>query len=431
MRSAVTLVCLLALSDVVTAEPRIVVNTQEALVGEDSGLGIRFESRLQAKDIVVLELSIGDKRITAIIDYGQQSLRISSSSSTNAGPIYLSIPDSENLTRLQGALSIHGGSRVQEALISLLTWLDVLGPGAPVDFEPAAGVPSQQSFTSICDFIDDGQIHDATYTAKKMTFTVGALVGHCSEDSPTTTNPLAGACLGRCGPGCKTFAFDPGADPAAVQRFTQECLNHDACTRQTGGGPGKIGLIGSCFDEFRAATPGYFFAPDCAAISGAYNVTIDATTCLQGQCNPVSGSLPLFNFTSASLSFDGVSTPNGDGKSSEFKGKRQGLNGISGSWSIPIYMSLCSGTPFLGYAQGTFNGTNACGKSLTIDLSGGWPWYLLPPECVPEGTGTLEGTSLATQETSSAAEQPPTAASILTGSPSGGIHPGAWLVPAW
>src|SRR5215471_17840873 len=153
MRSAVTLVCLLALSDVVTAEPRIVVNTQEALVGEDSGLGIRFESRLQAKDIVVLELSIGDKRITAIIDYGQQSLRISSSSSTSAGPIYLSIPDSENLTRLQGALSIHGGSRVQEALISLLTWLDVLGPGAPVDFEPAAGVPSQQSFTSICDFI--------------------------------------------------------------------------------------------------------------------------------------------------------------------------------------------------------------------------------------------------------------------------------------
>lgn len=56
-------------------------------------------------------------------------------------------------------------------------------------------------------------------------------------------------CLGRCGPGCGWDLFD--------ERYTQECLNHDLCTRSTGK------YLGPCKTEFDIAQEGWTCAEEC------------------------------------------------------------------------------------------------------------------------------------------------------------------------
>jgi hypothetical protein len=56
-------------------------------------------------------------------------------------------------------------------------------------------------------------------------------------------------CLGRCGAGCGWDLFDV--------RYTQECLNHDLCTRSTGK------YLGPCKTEFDIAQEGWTCAEEC------------------------------------------------------------------------------------------------------------------------------------------------------------------------
>ena len=56
-------------------------------------------------------------------------------------------------------------------------------------------------------------------------------------------------CLGRCGPGCGSFDFD--------ERYTQECFNHDLCTRSTGN------ILGPCTTAFDIAQEGWTCAEEC------------------------------------------------------------------------------------------------------------------------------------------------------------------------
>jgi len=377
MRVVMVLVSLVAfVSDVSAVE--FTVNTREALVGQHHAFGIEVSSRLQGKATVVVEIHVDGKQIIARIDYARHTVRISSRGLDSGAPIALTAQDLDRVQRLQTSLAL-GGSRVAEALVSTLTWLADYPPDVEVALETDTPEASpRQAWTSICDLI--GQSITGHYTAGGETVTVQAVVGPCGVDD-------ANECLGRCGSACQP---NPG-DPAAVQRFTQECFNHDLCTRATGQ------ILSPCREEFVAASPGYFVATDCAAITGDWTVTTTGTTCFNGQCEPIPGELPtVFHFTSQSLTFTGVSDPDAiDGQVSQFTGTRSDLDQISGSWQFPTYMDQC-GDAFLGYAQGSFTGQNACGQGLTMTLTGSWPWYSVQ-QCTPIGIGTVEGTTTATK----------------------------------
>ncbi len=176
-------------------------------------------------------------------------MQISSRALDSGAPVTLTTQDLDRVQRLHTSLAL-GGSRVAEALVSTLHWLADYPPDVEVALQTDTPEASpRQAWTSLCDLI--GQSVTGHYTAGGETVTVQAVVGPCGVDD-------ANECLGRCGAGCQP---NPG-DPAAVQRFTQECFNHDLCTRATGQ------ILGPCHEEFVAASPGYFYAPDCAAITG-------------------------------------------------------------------------------------------------------------------------------------------------------------------
>ena len=93
---------------------------------------------------------------------------------------------------------------------------------------------SQRGFTMICQSI--GHQRRGKYIngqGKKKSKTVP--VGFKKSD-----------CYGRCGAGC-----------GQSKQYTQECLNHDICNRETGEN------LGVCSDEFWAASDGWFNAPNC------------------------------------------------------------------------------------------------------------------------------------------------------------------------
>ncbi len=86
-------------------------------------------------------------------------------------------------------------------------------------------------FQDICEF--KGKARFAEYTFKEITIRKEVQVGGDS-------------CLGACGKDC--FGTN--------RPYTQECLNHDLCHRDT------KNLI-ECHDELKKAFRGFIFAPDC------------------------------------------------------------------------------------------------------------------------------------------------------------------------
>ncbi len=94
----------------------------------------------------------------------------------------------------------------------------------------------EKSYTSICGLIGKpwtGRFTDEQDRVVTKTTTVGS--------------PQSG-CYGRCGSQCGN---------GNERRYTQECLNHDLCHRTLDR------QLGPCKDEFWAAAPGFFSAPNC------------------------------------------------------------------------------------------------------------------------------------------------------------------------
>ncbi len=83
------------------------------------------------------------------------------------------------------------------------------------------------------------QKHTAYYTINNEFRTALVTVG-----DPQTQ------CIGRCGFGCPKKKTHP-------TQYTQECLNHDLCHRQTGEN------LGICSPHFWRAVDSYLFAPNC------------------------------------------------------------------------------------------------------------------------------------------------------------------------
>ena len=118
--------------------------------------------------------------------------------------------------------------------------LEVFFRGLPLSedlsfLEKASLEPGQagRSYRSICRYI--GKRRTAYFTVQGKKRRKRLRVGRKSS-----------GCYGRCGQQC-----------SGLQRYTQECLNHDACAYDQGEN------LGECSQEFWNASDGFFGAPEC------------------------------------------------------------------------------------------------------------------------------------------------------------------------
>jgi hypothetical protein len=226
----------------------VVVHSGEALIGGDRQEGLDFSAAVQEPQVVLVEIHRPGTQFIAHIDYARETLAIKSLAPETGAAVPITPDDIAVFTRVLRSISLDR-SRVAEAVISTLTWLADHPPHAVVDLQtggPKKKGLAPQVYTSLCDSI--GQTVTARYTIDGEVHEEPVVVGPCG----------ANECLGRCGTGCTA---NPG-NPADVSRYTQECLNHDVCNRETNPWD-PLGVFPPCRDEFAAAAEGYFFAPDC------------------------------------------------------------------------------------------------------------------------------------------------------------------------
>ena len=227
----------------------VIVHSNKDLLGRDQLEGLDFSAVVRDRQVIVVEIQRPSKQFIARIDYARKSLAVKSLATAHGGAAAITADDIEVFRRFLWS-AVLDRSRVADALISTVMWLSDHPPNTVVDFQtgrPYTPRPSPQGgYTSLCDSI--GQPVVAQYTIDGEVQEVLVVMGPCAAEE----------CLGRRGTGC---AANPG-NPAEVQRYTQECLNHDVCNRATNPWD-LLGLWPPCGDEFAAATEGYFFAPDC------------------------------------------------------------------------------------------------------------------------------------------------------------------------
>ena len=134
-----------------------------------------------------------------------------------------------------------------EALLTFLGTLLARGTG-PGDDEPIVieSDGTDEAWTTRCKQIN--KVVLVQWDEDEKQYNKLQTVGPCGKEG----------CFGRCGNGC-------GAPPPGqIQRFTQECIDHDGCTRHSG----KI--FGPCLDEWKKAALGFNFAPDCEVMSAEW-----------------------------------------------------------------------------------------------------------------------------------------------------------------
>jgi hypothetical protein len=247
MRAVLVLISLLAWSLSAQAV-EVMVHSSEALMGRDPQERLEFSAVVRDDEVVLVHILRPETHYLARINYARETLAIKSLAPATGAAVPMPSADIDAFTRVLRSIVLDRSS-VAEALISTLTWLADHPPNMVVDFQtgrPTTPPFAPQAYTSLCASI--GQTVTAQYTIDGAVQAELAVLGACA----------ANECLGRCGTGC---AANP-ANPAATNRYTQECLNHDACNRATNPWD-PLGLFAPCRDEFQAAAQGYFFAPDC------------------------------------------------------------------------------------------------------------------------------------------------------------------------
>ncbi|MGH6837752.1 MAG: hypothetical protein ACREDT_02935 [Methylocella sp.] len=225
--------------------------TSQEISGKDSDTGVAFHASLVAKDRVVIDLYFGTKRIHADIDYARGGRDIIRSVYQASGlPAALSRQDILACRKLGVSLTpkINSYSRHGDALTSLLNLISSAPEGYTLNFPK--GRVTNEGFKSICPEI--GHIGEASFTLGKNFYYKSVLVGPVCYKDPA---------LGRCGRG-----GGPDFLIGWVQRFTQECLNHDECCEVSGKPPPICG----CAAAFDAAEDGFFKAPDCGTTAGTW-----------------------------------------------------------------------------------------------------------------------------------------------------------------
>lgn len=247
----------LGLSHLVSASTLDLTQTPREISGADSDSGVAFQAfLLPTNDHVVIDAAIGTRVVHADIDYARRSLKVVSLSRDTGAPAALSVQDIVAFKKLLVSLppKIDTGSVHGDALSSLINLIASAPVGIPIDIS-SIGEP----FTSICPSI--GRPDIAVYNINGPVFTP-VVVG------PVCYVPPA---LGRCG-----RANGPDPIIGLVQRFTQQCLDHDQCCAATGSRIfGPFDVCGApnttqCVPEFIAAASGFFFAPDCGTTAGRW-----------------------------------------------------------------------------------------------------------------------------------------------------------------
>ncbi|MBI4690688.1 MAG: hypothetical protein HY754_10565 [Nitrospirae bacterium] len=416
----VVLVCILTLSVIANAQDLQNVTdnadklyfsakSEEKIAGAHSDLGVSFSSVLE-KDgygYVMVDIRLKDKKqLIAKINYKDETFDIKFISLENGKLVRLTKEDLHTFQILNYNLLLHfqtfSMSKVVDALLSTL---NLLGDYPPNEFIDISSIDTQSTtWTSLCKEI--GESYTATFTLSDS-----SLCGkyeNCSFDESTMTctctetiGPCeSGYCYGRCGDKCSSIGDNLLGNYAGIQRFTQECFNHDLCARAEGG----RGLGENCRDEFKLAKGGYFHATNCNEITGDWIIEMTGTSCFEGKCEDTYSTQKVFHFSSEDYKtyarFSGVSDSSSiDNRVSEYEGTIGYLSTlfpgwVSGSWQIPTYMTECSNQPD-GYASGTFTGQNKCGE-MTMNLEGVWGWYNID-KCTHAGDGSFSGTSTATK----------------------------------
>jgi hypothetical protein len=249
MRAVLILISLSLIAWSLSAQAvELMVHSSEALMGRDQQEGLAFSAVVRDDEVVLVEIHRPETHYLARIDYARETLALKSLAPETGAAAPITSADIAAFTRVLRSLTLDR-SRVAEALISTLTWLADHPPNVVVDLQTRR-LPKKhlapQAYTSLCASI--GQAVLAQYTIDGEVQEELAMLGACAGNE----------CLGRCGTGCASNL----GNPAEVQRYTQECLNHDACNRATNAWD-PLGLYPPCSDEFAAAVEGYFFAPDC------------------------------------------------------------------------------------------------------------------------------------------------------------------------
>ncbi len=249
-RCAAGLVMVLLSSIPLQAQIEYRVRSEEQIEGRSATGDVEFSSLAETQDFVVVSFVVQDStEIRADIDYARGEVKVRALSLGSSRLTNLSPSDRTALAHLTASALWGRGSRTEEALASTLNFLDSVPSGATVDFATVKDKRlGEKSFPSLCGIT--GSIISGSYTVSGQTHTESGQLGPCYSKP--------NECLGRCGAGCT------GAPGNSIQRFTQDCFNHDLCTRGTGG------VLGECSDEFWAAIDDFFFAQDCGTLQGSW-----------------------------------------------------------------------------------------------------------------------------------------------------------------
>lgn len=252
-----------------------ITKSPDKIEGTDSETNIKFSSALTGENYVSIVIELNGKKIIGEIDYHNGGVFLSSIDASNNLAI-ISRKDKELLEEIKNQLPSTASSP-EEALMSTLNVVLAYPDGEPIEYNTLKKgekirlqrASPQALSSSLCDKV--GEIVTGYYTVeksipgkqcKKRTRQAprgGEYVYYECQES-VVVGPCwnkENECMGRCGEGCNE-------QNETIQRFTQNCLNHDLCTRATGK------KLGECLPEIVAATEDYFRAEDCGNVTGQW-----------------------------------------------------------------------------------------------------------------------------------------------------------------
>jgi hypothetical protein len=326
--------------------------------GHALDVGVDFRALLTTPTHAAVDVDFGLKRIHAEVDYATQRLVIHSITRGTgvAAPIVLA--DLDRFQRLvrEVPASLRTRGRHVEALGSLLNFIATAPLEQSLDIDTTDAAGRGATYTSTCDEINTEQT--ASFTVSGQTQTSTNTVGPMCYTAPA---------FGRCG-----MAGGPDAAIGLVQRFTEECFNHDACCAATqariitlhGKQVNVCGFSGTdCLSQFKSAAPGFFFAPSCGTTEGNYTDAFNyyfyltgglddgPAETFKGQVSTGSDDCPFWDVTG---------TRTGQGVTLTAKNGKGASRQCAGSFTYTGTYSDC------GVASGTW--TNDAG------LTGSWSW---------------------------------------------------------
>jgi hypothetical protein len=229
------------------------------VAGRDAALGATFSARADGP-VVTVELGLGGgARVVARVDdaTGAVSLR---AVGPGGAPVPLGEADLRAARALGAALSPLP-HRVGDALQGTLALLAEVPPGTVLDVAAPGGGAAEAADAGIRSLCRAPRaVGSYTLGSRRTSRTVA--VGPCYD--------AGNECLGRCGRGCRGTEVAGFSNPDTVQRFTQDCLDHDLCVRRTGDN------LGECTDELLDAVDDFLGAPDCGSLDGGWTDSLGA-----------------------------------------------------------------------------------------------------------------------------------------------------------